>query len=294
MIKQEEIVAAASTRTLLDTIASIPHDDGDHLAAALAELHNDGRLDVLTVFRSDQLTAFAGHSFFRLQHVFCQTLPRIRCPVADAAATCKVLFVLFTPIKDNQAIDINIACLFLNRVGSNSVIHEWIGKTAEATMFAFRFHGRYPCIYNEYRDLIDHPRHDNDYRVEATAGSLLVPTLAVWAAVTADATTLGMLADFVAGPYAHSTLQLWYPGFDTETHLYRGSGAHGLAATGIDIQRSCEAMLSPIKSECEASEAFASLSAVRAGLWPLVILASRHHRVPVPPQFWRPGESINE
>ena len=145
-----------------------------------------------------------------------------------------------------------------------------------------------------YRDLIDHPRHDNDYRVEATAGSLLVPTLAVWAAVTADATTLGMLADFVAGPYAHSTLQLWYPGFDTETHLYRGSGAHGLAATGIDIQRSCEAMLSPIKSECEASEAFASLSAVRAGLWPLVILASRHHRVPVPPQFWRPGESINE
>ena len=195
--------------------------------------------------------------------------------------------ILFTPIKDNQAIDINIACLFLNRVGSNSVIHEWIGKTAEATMFAFRSHGCYPCIYNEYRDLVNHPRHDDDYRVEATAGSLLIPTLAVWAAVTTDAATLGVLADFVAGPYAHSTLQLLYPGSDTENHLYRGSGAHGLAATGIEIQRSCEAMLSPINLECNASGAFASLSAVSSGWWPLVVLASRHHRGPVPPQFWQ-------
>ena len=194
--------------------------------------------------------------------------------------------ILFTPIKDSQAIDINIACLFLNGVGSDSVIREWIGKTAEATMFAFRSHGLYPCVHNEYRDLIDHPRQDDDYRVEATAGSLLIPTLAVWAAVTRDAETLGRLADFVAGDYAHSTLQLWYPGSDTETHLYRGSDAHGLADTGIEIHRSHEEMLAPIKLECEATGVFTSLSAVSFGLWSLVILASRHHRVPVPPQFW--------
>ena len=202
--------------------------------------------------------------------------------------------ILFTPIKDSQAIDINIACLFLDGVGSNSVIRDWIGKTAEATMFAFRSHGLYPCIHNEYRDLIDHPRQDDDYRVEATAGSLLIPTLAVWAAVTRDAATLGRLADFVAGPYAHSTLQLLYPGSDTETHLYRNSDAHGLAFTDIEIQRSVEAMLAPIKSEGEASGAFTSLSAVRFGLWPLVILASRHYRIPVPPQFWPLEESIND
>lgn len=194
--------------------------------------------------------------------------------------------ILFTPIKDSQAIDINIACLFLNGVGSNSVIRDWIGKTAEATMFAFRTHGLYPCVHNEYRDLIDHPKQDDDYRVEATGGSLLIPTLAVWAAVTRDAETLERLADFVAGDYAHATLQLWYPGSDTETHLYRGSDAHGLAAPGIEIHRSHEEMLAPIKLECEATGVFTSLSAVSFGLWPLVILASRHHRVPVPPQFW--------
>ncbi len=194
--------------------------------------------------------------------------------------------ILFTPIKDSQAIDINIACLFLKGVGSDPVIREWIGKTAEATMFAFRSHGLYPCVYNEYRDLIDHPRQDDDYRVKATAASLLIPTLAVWAAVTPDAETLGRLADFVAGPYAHSTLQLLYPGSDTETHLYRNGGVHGLNFTEIEIQRSGENLLAPIKLECEASDAFTSLSAVNFGLWPLVILASRHYRVPVPPQFW--------
>ncbi len=194
--------------------------------------------------------------------------------------------ILFTPIKDNQAIDINIACLFLDRAGYCDVIQHWIGQVARATIFAFQFQGPYPCIYGEYRDLVDHPRDDDEYRIEATAGSLLVPTLAVWAAITADPATLKLLADFTAGPYNHSTLQLWYPGSDTEAHLYRGSANHGLAATGIHIQRSCKAMLSPIKSECEASAAFTSLSAVSHGLWPLVILACRHHRVPVPPHFW--------
>ena len=120
------------------------------------------------------------------------------------------------------------------------------------------------------------------------------PTLAVWAAITSDAATLALLVDFVAGPYDHATLQLWYPGSDTETHLYRGSADHGLAAPGIKIQRSCEAMLSPIKSECKASAAFTGLSAVRSGLWPLVILASRHYRVPVPPQFWRLSDPTND
>ena len=195
--------------------------------------------------------------------------------------------ILYTPIKDNQAIDINIACLFLERFALGHVIQHWIGKIARATVFAFRTHGQYPCVHDDYRDLVDHPRRDDEYRADATAGSLLVPTLAVWAAITADSETLGLLANFAGGPYSHSTLQLWYPGPDTEAHLYRGSTDHGLADPGIEIQLACKDMLSSIRSECVASTAFLSLSAVECGIWPLVILASRCHRVPVAPHFWR-------
>ncbi|MCY4489824.1 MAG: chemotaxis protein [Deltaproteobacteria bacterium] len=203
--------------------------------------------------------------------------------------------ILRSPIKDSQATDINIACLFLDRVGYGDVIRQWIGQIAQATAFAFDSHAPYPCVYEEYGDLIEHPRDNAEYRNDATAGSILVPTLSVWAAATNDTETLGLLTDFVAGRYKHSTLQLLYPGTDTESLLYRGNVNHGLAFTDIAIKRSCKDVLSPIKAECNASREFWSLSAVTHGLWPLVILASRHHRVPVPPHFWPfPDETTEE
>ena len=194
--------------------------------------------------------------------------------------------ILCTPIKDSQAIDINIACLFLNRIGYNNEIRNWVQQTARATMFAYQSHDSYPCVFDDYRDLAEHPRDESDYRLEATAGSILLPTLAVWAAVTGDAETLGALADFASGAFQHSTLQLWYPGSDTEEHLYLGNADHGLAATDFRIERVCEDMLALVKSECVASTAFSSLSALRYGLWPLLASASRHHRVPLPPHLW--------
>ena len=194
--------------------------------------------------------------------------------------------ILCTPIKDSQAIDINIACLLLNQTGYGRVIKDWIQQIAGATMFAYKRKGRYPCIYDDYRDLIDHPQDTPEYHTEATIGSLLVPTLAVWAAMADNTETLAGLADFVSGPYQHSTLQLWYPGPDTEKHLYLGSANHGLTATGIRIERTCDEILAPIKSECAASKAFFDLSPLSHDLWPLLILACRHHRVPVPPHLW--------
>lgn len=194
--------------------------------------------------------------------------------------------VLNTPVKDSQAIDINIVCLFLARVGCYEVIRVWVRQVSNATVFAYKTHGSYPCIYDEYRKLIDHPIKEDSYRLAATAGSILVPTLAVWAAITQDQKTLKMLEEFAAEDYAHSNLQVWYPGADTEEHLYRGSANHGLCAHPIRITRSVEDMLRPIKAECDASAEFWSLSAVERGIWPLIVVASRHQRVPVPPHCW--------
>ena len=194
--------------------------------------------------------------------------------------------ILCTPVKDDHAIDINIACLFLNKVGLDELIQSWIQQIVGATIFAFQANSDYPCIFDDYRDLADHPISDPEYRIEATAGSILVPTLAVWAALTGNAQTLSGLADFSTGPYSHSTLQLWYPGRDTEEHLYADTARHGLATTNIKIERLCSDMLAPIRMECSKATAFGSLSALQYGLWPLIISASRHYRYPVPPQFW--------
>lgn len=195
--------------------------------------------------------------------------------------------VLCTPIKDDQAIDINIACLFLHSLQCDQPIQNWIRQTACATAFAYDANTAYPCVFREYRDLANHPEGTDEYRLDATCASILVPTLAVWAALVGDAPTLDILADFASGPYAHSNLQLWYPGPETEDHLYRGEANHGLCASGITIARTCDEMLAPIKSECAQSAAYFSLSARQHGLWPILVSASRHHRYPVPPHLWR-------
>ena len=194
--------------------------------------------------------------------------------------------ILCTPVKDNQAIDIDIACHFLKRVKCEDFIRKWIANVARATTFAFRTNGPYPCMYNDYRDLLDHPRSTDEYRLNATAASILLPTLAAWAAFTQDADTMSHLSEFAAGDYRHSTLQLLYPGPDTEAHLYTGGTLHGLNVNGFNIPDNCEEMISFVRVECLATSAFDSLSPRAHGLWPLLFLASRHHRVPIPPQFW--------
>ena len=193
--------------------------------------------------------------------------------------------ILFTPIKDSQAIDINIACLFLGRIGCHDVIEKWIQQLVRAIVFAYRVHGPYPCAFDDYRDLINHPKTGDAYRIKATEASILIPTLAVWAAIVDDVETLRHLAEFVSEDMQHCVLQLWYPGSDTEERLYLG-GNHGLCAADLRIRPTSEQMLSPINAECSTSGAFYSLSAYARGLWPLLILASRHHRIPVAPHLW--------
>lgn len=201
---------------------------------------------------------------------------------------------LGTPIKDSQAIDINIACLLLDLVGCRHVIQDWIRHIAGATRFAFMAHGKYPCVHNEYHRLLHHPQPNDDYRKAATAGSLLVPTLATWAAIVEDEETLNLLSEYVSTDYAHSTLQLWFPGDDSEQHLYQGTDNHGLCWNDFVMSPVSQEVLGPITRECVSSNAYDSLSAIKRGIWPLVVLACRHHRMPVPPHLWpipRPSAS---
>lgn len=196
---------------------------------------------------------------------------------------------LVTPIADHQAIDVNLACIFLAARRDFRSIAEWTAQIAAATVFAYRTNGKYPTIFSDYRDLIDHPKADDRYRTEATAGSILVPTLAGWSAMVGRVDTLQGLRDFSSDDYAHSTLQLIFPGSDTEDHIYAGQQAHGIAATGLQIQVDPQKMLEPIQTECNATDHFWRLSAIQRGQWMIVLMACRHHRQPVPPQFWQDG-----
>jgi hypothetical protein len=195
---------------------------------------------------------------------------------------------LFLPIEDQQAIEI---CLFLilaaHTQGSQHAVRSWLHEMVERLRFTLQTHGRYPCIYTDYRDLIEHPRARTDeYRKEATAGSILIPLIAAWLAALQDAEALKVLTELKSSLLSHCTLQLWMPDESSEDLLYVGRTDHGIALTDMPLTESGVELLETIKEACEKVGSFVKLSAHRTRYWPIILTACRHYRLPVPPQFW--------
>jgi len=197
--------------------------------------------------------------------------------------------VLASPVMDEQVIDLALAFTFLAAHGGfGAQLKDWLQHLAGNFQKSFVLHRKYPCIHTDYVDLLEHPRQDNEYREQATSASVLFPTLAFWAAATGDMEALGFLSRFRKEHFSHSALQIWLPHDNSEPHLYLNDAAHGAAYTDIPITADPNVILKYVLAECGADTPFFKLSAVEQGFWPLVLVACRHHRLPVPPHLW-PG-----
>jgi hypothetical protein len=115
-----------------------------------------------------------------------------------------------------------------------------------------------------------------------TAGSILYPLIAVWAALLNDHEMYEEVAALKRDDLNHCTFQYWFPDEATEAQLYTGGGPHGATLTDVCVDRPEADLLNQLFSECEAVPHFDELSAVKYGWWPLVVVACRHHRLPLP------------
>lgn len=195
---------------------------------------------------------------------------------------------LLSPMQDAQSIDIALGLMFLTMQKEwQPAAINWVNALSQQTIFAFRTHGRYPTIQKSYRELLYHPRERTDeYRNEQTAGSTLIPLLSLWAAKLGDAETAQDLADFAEKYLAHCNSQLWLPDEDSEEHVYSRAEEHGAMLNGVPITADGVAAMEMIQEECSASPHFQALSAIEIGHWPILLMACRHYRLPVPPQLW--------
>lgn len=194
---------------------------------------------------------------------------------------------LFLPFKDDQGIDISLALLFLSlREGNESAIKNWLNEVIERAIFAYESHGPYPCILGSYRELLEHPKHgDEEYRRDVTAGSILYPMIALWAAILEENDLFEKVKTFKENHLGHCNFQFWYPDETSEDHIYTHSDLHGAALSNIRIDLSSKEFLESVWNECDHTDHFNKLSAQEYGLWPLILVACRHHRIPVPLHF---------
>jgi hypothetical protein len=195
---------------------------------------------------------------------------------------------LFLPIQDEQAIEIALFLMFAARTGSfNQDIHAWLAEMGRRLDIAVRSHGRYPCRFRDYQDLIEHPKEASDeYRKDATSGSILIPLLAAWLAAFKDQKVVDRLVALKVGALQHCTLQLWLPEKDSEDHIYLNDDMHGAALADLPLSGDGTDLLKTIAEACESSEGLTSLSAYSSSYWPVILTACRHYRLPIPPQFW--------
>lgn len=191
---------------------------------------------------------------------------------------------LLLPIKDDQAIDIHIAVSLLAIDGRNqSFITGWIDEILERARFSYEANLAYPCVLDTYSDLLEHPKsRDSDYRENATSASILYPTIALWAALLDDDDTFSKVATMKGELLPHSTFQFWYPDDHSEMYFYTNTDSHGATLANLAIDRSKEDFLEQIFDECKHSPHFKDLSAVKFGWWPLIVVACRHYRLPLP------------
>jgi hypothetical protein len=195
---------------------------------------------------------------------------------------------LFLPLQDQQAIEIALFLILVEAVNGNrndarAWLHEMVGRLA----FTVQTHGRYPCVFTEYRDLVAHPRgRTDDYRKEATSGSILIPLLASFLSALEDHEALKQLVDLQAGELQHCTLQLWMPDKSSEEGIYVGTHDHGVALCDLPLSGTGSELLKTVREACNQSKDFGELSAIATGFWPMILTACRHYRLPVPPQFW--------
>ncbi|PDS35087.1 hypothetical protein CO665_27430 [Rhizobium anhuiense] len=198
------------------------------------------------------------------------------------------------PVRDDHAIEIALASLFLLRCGTADYLAAWLRNVMRLSIFSYRTHGAYPCILREYGELAVHPRQSDGYREEVTAGSILYPTLALLMSIFDDADGFRELEEFRSKSMNHSTWQFWIPDDTTEQHLYRNTAIHGSAITQLNTAAGPEKFIEQVNNEITAAVDFGSLSAITRGAWPLVLIACHTHRLPVPIHFWAAGPESNQ
>lgn len=193
------------------------------------------------------------------------------------------------PLADHQATDVVSVFLLFMASGVDAVkIHPWFGDMTNRLIYATQLHRRYTTSFTDYRDLVEHPRERTpEYREEATAGSTLIPFLAAWLAKVGDKERLARLAALTSNELKHCTLQLWLPDEHSEQHLYLDDDTHGRALCDLPVTAG-GANLSEVVAEALKDHGEMRLSA-HDRCWPLVVLACRHWRLPVPPQYWFPS-----
>lgn len=208
--------------------------------------------------------------YFDLGLAMIRNNPALLLPVTDEQATSLALFLLLWAASSRPA----------------EGVAGWLVEMTERYEYAVLSQSRYPTSKTEYRDLIVHPRNRSKaYFEDATAGSTLIPTLVAWMTAMGAPQGAATFGPLKAGALAHCEMQLWTVDETSEAHLYINDANHGRAISGLPVDDGAK-LLRALSAAAGRHTDFQLLSAIQYGWLPLVLMACRHWRLPLPPELY--------
>ncbi len=195
---------------------------------------------------------------------------------------------LFLPITDRQGTEIALFLqLWLASELDSADVASWLQEMANRLDFTMRTGGRYPSCASDYRDLAEHPRNQSDdYFKEVTVGSTVIPLIAAWLQAFGNKEAVKTLNLLVEQILPHCNLQLWMPDATFDYKLCDSGKGHGRSLSNLQLGEDGSKLLEIIEKACNTDTSFESLSPIKAGFWPVIFVACRHHQLPIPPGFW--------
>jgi hypothetical protein len=194
---------------------------------------------------------------------------------------------LFTPYKDEQAIDLVIAMWFLSLDAKNwGDIHGWLVNMTRDIYKMLKLHGMYPTTIQNYADLIEHPVDTTgEYRKSVTKGSILYPYISAFSAVMGFQEPYEIVKKIKEEFLPHCNFQVFFFDEDSEKHFYRFDDMHGAVLSDVCVTEPPKELIRQLTDECEKSNKVYELSAFKYSFWPIILTGCRHYRLPVPMHF---------
>ncbi len=196
-----------------------------------------------------------------------------------------------SPCYDEHGIEITLALLLLKSTNQHSYARGWLAELISRLTYTYGSGRNFPVGNDSFEDLIEfnfEPSEEAKAKLQQI--STLVPILTQWSAVFNNDNSYAFFLSHKKS-FEKTTLQLWYPDEQTDSLIYYGP-AHYESGTN-EAPISLPANLHELKKHIElvlSSGHFVDptvFSHHSFGVPLLDLIASRHFRTPISPQYWQ-------
>lgn len=195
--------------------------------------------------------------------------------------------ILFTPYKDEQAIDLVLALWFLSLDQKHwRDIQAWLVNMTHEIYQMLKISDKYPTTIRSYAELIEHPMDKSDeYKKSVTKGSILYPYISTFSAIMGFSEPYEIIGKIKKEFLPHCNFQVYFLDETSEKHFYRFDKMHGATLSDVCVTEEPEELIKQLVRECDQSNKVYEMSAFKYSFWPIILTGCRHYRLPVPMHF---------